>query len=449
MIRLKNGKTIVADSAHESNGRIEYTIGENSFSIPGSLVEKIDTGGAPPVPSIRPALPAGQVPEVHEHLDAAPEISASVIHSGKLDLDALKAIENQGIPEKTAAANFLAAQFEERQNNVPGAARYLQTALRFKPDDGILLEHYAAVLLRLNRASESLSFAERAAHSGPESADAYLVLGYAYYDNDRNADAIAAWKKSAALRPDPQVTELLARAQRESAAESEFRQQASNHFILHYEGSQSMDSLRSDILNTLETQYATLQNDLGVSIRNSISVSLYTDQGFFDVTQAPAWTAAMNDGKIRIPISGLTAVTPALNRVLKHELTHSFIAQITHGNVPTWLNEGIAQLEEPASTSSVGVRLAAVYSSGNQIPLNQLERSFLSYSTPEAIVAYAEALAATECIRSRYGMSDLTRILQRLGEGEPIESAMRSTIHSGYAQFETELADYLKRNYGQ
>jgi len=449
VIRLKNGKTIVADSTHESNGRIEYTIGDNSFAIPGALVEKIDTGGARPVPTTREPLPPVEVPQMREPAGTAQELNSTVIHGGRIDADALKTIEDQGVPERSAAANFLAAQFEERQNNFPAAGRYLQTALTFKPDDGVLLEQYAAVLLQLNRKAESVSFAERAAHASPQSGETLAVLGYAYYQNDRNRDAIAAWKKSLDLRPSAQVRQLLERAQRESAAEAEFRQQESSHFVLRYEGSHVLDSLRSEILNVLETQYNTLQNDLGVTPRYSIAVSLYTEQAFFDVTQAPAWTAALNDGKIRIPVSGLTVMTPELTRVLRHELTHSFIAQVTHGNVPQWLNEGIAQLEEPATTSHVGTRLAAVYASGNQIRLNQLEGSFQSYSAPEAMVAYAEALAAAECIRTNYGVGDLARILQRLGEGQPIESALRNTIHGGYAQFEGELADYLKRNYGQ
>ena len=449
VIRLKNGKTIVADSAHESNGRIEYTIGDNIFSIPASLVEKIDVGASPAVPASRRTPPPEEVPQVREQMEAVPELSSKILHGGHVDIDAIKSVEDQGIPQQSAAANFLAAQFEERQNNFPAAARYLQAALRYKPEDGILLEHYAAVLQRLDRKSESLLFAERAARSGPQSADAFAVLGFAYYENERDADAIEALKKSLALRPSSQVAQLLQRAQRESAAETDFRTQDSNHFALHYEGSEAPEALRRGIIDTLEDQYNILQDDLGVSLANSISVSLYTDQEFFDVTQAPAWTAALNDGKIRIPISGLTAVTPVLSRVLRHELTHSFVAQITHGNVPTWLDEGIAQLEEPASTSRIGARLAGVYGAGTQIPLNQLEQSFLRYSTPEAMVAYAESLAAAECIRSRYGKSDLARILQRLGDGEPIESALRNTIHGGYAQFEDQLADYLKRQYGQ
>jgi len=166
------------------------------------------------------------------------------------------------------------------------------------------------------------------------------------------------------------------------------------------------------------------------------------------VTQAPAWTSALNDGKIRIPISGISAVTPALAHVLRHELTHSFIAQITHGRAPTWLNEGIAQVEEGRSSAQFGPRLAALYASGRQVPLSQFEASFQGYSSAEAAVAYAESLAAVEYIRDNYGWSDVARLLKRLSEGQSVESALRSTIRCGYAELETELTAYLKKNYG-
>ncbi|HEY6969920.1 MAG TPA: tetratricopeptide repeat protein [Candidatus Angelobacter sp.] len=444
VIRLKNGKSIVADSVQESDGRIEYTIGDNAFSIPESLVERIDAG-----PVEKHLVPAPELPPVHLQVEAEPELSARVIHGGHIDTAALKAVEDEGIADKSAAANFIAAVFEEKQDHLAGASRYLQAGLTYQPDSAVLLEHYAGVLLRLGRNAEAISYAERATRAEPQSADAFLVLGYAYYQNNRNRDAIAAWKKSLELHPDETVQQLLKKAERESAAESDFREQETSHFVLRYEGAQAPDPLRKEIIRVLEAQYGALQNDLGSAPRGSVPVSLYTEQAFFDVTQAPAWTSALNDGKIRVPVSGLTAMTPALERVLRHELTHSFVAQITHDRAPAWLDEGLAQLEEPKSISAVGKRLAALYASGNQIPLNQLEHSFQSYGAAEAAVAYAESLAATEFIQSNYGISDLARILQRLGEGEPIESALRNTVHSGYAQFEVDLAEYLKRTYGQ
>jgi hypothetical protein len=49
-----------------------------------------------------------------------------------------------------------------------------------------------------------------------------------------------------------------------------------------------------------------------------------------------------------------------------------------------------------------------------------------------------ESLATVSYIRDRYGMSDLLRILEKLGQGEAIESALRSTIHCDYRQLQQE-----------
>ena len=119
--------------------------------------------------------------------------------------------------------------------------------------------------------------------------------------------------------------------------------------------------------------------DLGYSPRNNIAVTLYTQQAFFDVTQAPSWSGAINDGKLRIPVNGVASITPDLVRVLKHELTHSFVAQMTGNRCPTWLNEGIAQMEEGKSTGSNGHALAQTFSQGAEIPYNMLEGSFMSF----------------------------------------------------------------------
>jgi hypothetical protein len=61
----------------------------------------------------------------------------------------------------------------------------------------------------------------------------------------------------------------------------------------------------------------------------------------------------------------------------------------------------------------------------------------------EANLAYDESLATVEYIRNRYGMSDLVRILERLGQGDSIESSLRATIHSDYRQLEDEVRTYL------
>jgi tetratricopeptide (TPR) repeat protein len=448
-IVLKNGDRIIVDSVREHDGRVQYWIGTDTLTIPKAIVARIESGPAASAAATARSATAAEMPPVHEPLPGSDSpLMARVVRNGAVDVFALKAIEAEGIPAQSAAANAIAASLEENKNNVAEAARYLESALRFLPDHPVYLQAYALDLIRLGRPAEALSQAQQAASvAGPQSASAFATLGYAYYKNDRNREAIVVLKKSLQLRPDDRVKAFLEKVERESKTEADFREKSSNHFTLRYEGTHTADNLGAQILGTLEDDYRDLQNDLGGAPK-TIFVSLYTDQAFFDVTQAPSWSAALNDGKIRIPISGVQSMTPQLAAVLRHELTHSFIQQIAHGRAPHWLNEGIAQIEEGRTTAAFGSRLSAVFSSGHQIPLSQLEGDFTSFSSDEAAVAYAEGLAATEYIRNTWGMSDLARIVQRLGNGQSIESAMRTTIHAGYGELENEITVYLKKNYG-
>ena len=203
------------------------------------------------------------------------------------------------------------------------------------------------------------------------------------------------------------LQDQLAKAEREQVAETEFSERESSHFTLRFEGKQSSESLRRDILAVLESDYNDLVRDLGTAPRSSIPVVLYSEQAFFDVTRAPAWTGAINDGKLRIPISGVSSVTSELARVLKHELTHSFINQMSGSRCPYWLNEGIAQLLEPRTVDGYGHRLAGLFRVQQEIPLNNLEGSFTRFSSLEASLAYGESLAAVQYINETYSMGDL------------------------------------------
>jgi hypothetical protein len=300
----------------------------------------------------------------------------------------------------------------------------------------------------MRRPAEALPFAEQAARLAPANPETQSMLGYSYFLTDHTPQAIAAWKTSLAIRPDAAVQAALAKAEREDSAEAEFSQQETGHFTFHYEGGKTPEHLRNQIVAVMEAHYDDLVRDLNVAPRQ-ISVSLYSDQAYFDVTQAPSWTAALNDGKLRIPISGLNEVTPELSRVLKHELSHSFINQLTRGRCPQWLNEGVAQLMEGRSVARFGsVHLARIYAAHQQIPLNALETSWTRFDTAHAQLAYAEGLAAAEYVRDTYGLSDVQRILARIGDGSSTETSLRTTIHAGYGDLEDEINGYLKGRFG-
>ena len=447
-IHLKNGRTILADHVRENGSRYEYEIGDDSYAIPKSAVDRVETGGVP----VRGAGSAkmGDLPTFTptDSLENEGDLAGKIVRDGKVDPDAVASLEAKGNPVLSSAADFIAGKFELEHGNVAQSRRYLESALRFQPDSSTILTYYSAVLTRTGNASQALPYAERAVHSNPSSADAYTMLGYAQFITDHTRDAIASWQRSLALRPDPAVQRLLARAQREQTVESEFTQHESSHFVLHYEGKETTEALRGQILTVLEADYDDLVRDLGMPPRDNILVTLYTETAFFDVTHAPSWVGALNDGKLRIPVRGLTSVSPELARVLKHELAHSFIMKLSGGRCPPWLNEGIAQFLEPKNLGSDGHQLALLYKAQQNIPFNVLEGSFVTFSGAKAYVAYAESLAAVSYINDSYGLSDVQRILERLSQGNSTEAALRATLHSDYGQFEMDLGRYLADKYG-
>ena len=449
VIHLKNGRTIWADQVREdkSKDRVEYDIGEDTYAIPKSAIDHIDSGGSAPARSGNAAAAPDYTPSApsFNHED---DVADKVIHDGKVDTDALAEIERGGNAELTAVGYFLAGKSAAEHGNFPQAKRYYESALGYRPDNATLLIYYAACLLRLGQASQAASYAEHAVRIAPDSPDALAMLGFVQFANDRTLDAIRSWKKSLAIRPDATVKQYLEKAERESSAESEFSQRESTHFNLHFEGKDTSESFRRDLIATLDTDYDALSGDLGYSPRNTIAVTLYTQQAFFDVTRAPSWTGALNDGKLRIPVSGVNSVTSDLARVLKHELTHSFVSQMSSNRCPTWLNEGIAQMEEGKSSASNGRPLARMFAAGAEIPFNMLEGSFMSFSAAEATAAYAQSLATVEFIRDVYGIGDLQRILELLSQGNSTEAALRGTIHCDYRQLRDEMAHWLAGKYG-
>jgi len=449
-IHLKNGRTIVADHVRENGIHYEYDIGDDSYAIPKSAVDHVDAGGMPAAASSGSAKAADlQAFTPADSLANEGDLVARIIKEGKVNPDVLASLEGKGNAELSATADFIAGKFEFEHGNVAQARQYFESALRFQPDNSTILVYYAALLVRTGNAGQSLPYAQRAVQAAPSSPDAYTMLGYAQFALDHTREAITSWKRSLELRPDAKVEQLLAKAQREQRVESDFAQGESSHFVLHYEGKQTSEAFRGQILAALEFDYDDLVRDLGTPPRDNILVTLYTEQAFFDVTHAPSWTGAINDGKLRVPISGLTSLTPELAHVLKHELAHSFIAHLSAGRCPPWLHEGIAQFLEPRSLGGEGRQLSLLFKAQGNIPLNTLEGSFLHLSGPQVHIAYAESLAAVSYISDSYGLSDIQRILERISQGSSTEAALRATIHSDYGQFESDLARYLADKYGQ
>src|SRR5579862_4417108 len=169
-IHLKNGRTIVADHVRESGSHYEYDVGDDSYAIPKSVVDHVDAGGMP-TPAVSGAAKVGDLPTFipADSLANQGDLVGRIIKEGKVDLGALAILESKGNAELSATADFIAGKFELEHGNIAQSRQYFESALQFQPDNSTILIYYTALLVRTGNATQALSYAQRAAHSAPNS----------------------------------------------------------------------------------------------------------------------------------------------------------------------------------------------------------------------------------------------------------------------------------------
>jgi tetratricopeptide (TPR) repeat protein len=352
--------------------------------------------------------------------------------------------------DRAALAHIAAGNFDLSEKDTRKAIDQYSSAVQFAAQNpnilfAALLEIAYVHLLRSEFAA-ARPYLARAQTLQPDSAAVAELSGWTDYGLDRLNDAVAELEKAQRLQPNGEVAALLDKVRRDQQTESSFQRSTTNHFILRYQGG-AAPGLAQDVLNALEGDFQTLQDALQFTPPQPITVVLYTNQTFRDITRAPNWSGAINDGRIRIPVQGLSTVTPELARELRHELTHSFVRQMTDGRCPTWLNEGLAEYFEGRRSNAAAQALVTMYQERKSIPLSTLEGSWMRFPTPLAVYSYAWSLAAVESIIANSGMYGIERLFNELKQEESVQMALETALQLSYSDLELQTIQYLQRTY--
>jgi len=235
---------------------------------------------------------------------------------------------------------------------------------------------------------------------------------------------------------DPQIVPRLDAWRKETSLQGDFQQSMSTNFTVLFEGpAQQLHAARA--LELLETAYWRIGGALGTYPAGGITVGLYTERQFSDVTRSPGWAAGLYDGRIKVPMLGALDHPDDLERVLAHELTHVFVRSLAARGVPQWLNEGLAGVFERADLSwaEATVRQAAAL-----VPLDRLHGDFSGLSSVGARLAYAESALAARDLLDQSGPAPLVSLLTDLGAGVPFAEAFNQRILIPYDRFAADWA---------
>lgn len=461
VIYLKNGRQIVTRITREDSKKVFYELQGGEVGISKTLIERIERSEAlessPPIPAGLSEgfhrLPPLDLPSPAElKTDTESGAPPEVIKRDEVDQAELRKLEDALARDPTAENRRRlswgyrkAGALWTRGGEPEKAIELYRRGLELAPDDLSLTLALSYQLIREEHDREAIEVLIPAESQFPNSADIPVLLGSAYYGIEELDRTIEEWRRALAMGENPKLKQALAQAEKERDLAGDYLEVRSPHFELRFEGRGSAELARQS-LSTLEAAFAELERDLDDYPQETIVVLLYSDETFRDITRSPTWTGALNDGKIRVPVSGLTSMTYDLARTLKHELTHSFVRQATLGHCPVWFNEGLAELEEGATTASLGAALARHYA---ELPtFAALEKPFSNLRPAAVPLAYAKSLAALEYLRDTDGQVEIQRLLKLMARQPDFQTLLQSELRMSLTEFDQAVAAYLARRYG-
>lgn len=352
----------------------------------------------------------------------------------------LLVLSTRSLPAQSAVGQLADAGWQAIQKgDADKAAAAFRDALNVHPRDAVLNLGAGVAAHLQGREKDASIFLQKAVEFDPALTPASALLGEIAY---RQGDLDLAIKTyDAALTHSPRNQTLKQRLDAwkgEASAYKNFGTFKDDRFAVMFEGPVEQ-KLASHATTVLTSAFRRIGKVIGAYPSAPISVILYADQQFRDITGAPEWSAGLFDGQIRMPVGGALQNVNEFDRVLTHELTHAMLRSVASRNLPAWLNEGLAMYFEGYDARVIEHKLASAHAF---VPLAALQTSFMRLTESQATVAYGESLLATTALLERIGSQGLMQLLQDLDRGQAMDEAVQR-LGFTLDDFEADLARRL------
>lgn len=347
-----------------------------------------------------------------------------------LDLlkQAYRALPGNGVVRRNLAAGYLGLgtkQIEARQFDA--AAETLLTGREYGGDDARFWLYRGLALYHLGRYQEAEDELNEA-RGRDERPETLRLLGQVYYSSGRLEQAIQVWRQALDRGGyDAELAALVDKTWKELKVEQTMSSEAGSNFAISFDG-RAQPELGDEVLDVLEEAYNEIGRELDFYPQVQVPVLLYTQRDFSELTGSPDWSGGLYDGKIRIPVGGVTGMNPRLKAVLYHEYVHVVVRYLTAGRCPVWLNEGLAEMAGRRHHDPPLNRLRLAAARGELIPFERLESSFPVSSREQAELAYQQSYSLVRYMIDQFHWYKMGELLRALGEGKPIAVALEQAL---------------------
>jgi len=175
-----------------------------------------------------------------------------------------------------------------------------------------------------------------------------------------------------------------------------------------------------------------LARDLDIEMSDPVYVTVYPSYPELHeaLVETHEWT-----GAVALPEMGviLMVAQPGIDyderATIAHELTHLAVRRLTFNcagaDLPTWLNEGLAERVDGPVSPEMQADVTAALDTGRLDSLRSLAGGFSAYSG-QAQVQYAQSQMVVDFLVKEFGAEKLNQLLTEIGEGTTADEAMES-----------------------
>ncbi len=189
------------------------------------------------------------------------------------------------------------------------------------------------------------------------------------------------------------------------------------------------DSFARELMDACEEGLTRLTQDIGTYPEGPIKIYVYASAG--DLRGAMVYSQEWTGG-VAFTDFGIIAISISPSqlewgeRALTHELTHLVVHQATfspYGQLPVWLDEGLATHSEGELDYDLRSSLNRAISEGTLISVRSLCSPFSAYAD-KARLSYAQSYSLVEYLLNNYGQDKMLDLLTILKQGSTYDEAL-------------------------
>lgn len=202
--------------------------------------------------------------------------------------------------------------------------------------------------------------------------------------------------------------------------------------LINFHWYQGDEAFARDLMNAAQNGLKFNETESGLTAESPIDIYIYGNTNDLKdaILYEPSWTGGQAFPDQDIVILGISQTDLDWGRnSIVHELTHVLVGHLTFsclGDVPTWLNEGLAVYSEGELDPASQQQLDEAIQNDTLLSIRSLSAGFSEVSD-KAYLSYSQSFSVVKFLVETYGQEKMTALLTSLRDGVTIDEALTNT----------------------